>query len=146
MDEIVVVGSPPSSGGFDVVGGWFSFAAVDVRDQFSSLERFLDALGDFNDYMTQASERYCTQKIEQWRQACHDGVETAHSYCIVSGAFLTGSLIRGRFPAPFRSSGSIGSGFGALTACNDIRFRAHANCDRIADSEAAPRIAQCSGP
>ena len=145
VDEIVVVGTPPGSIGFSVIGGWFSFAAVDLSEQFRSLDRFLDSLSDLNDALMEASEQYCSQKIENWRGACHDGMGTAHTYCIVSGAFLTGTFVRGSFPAPFRSSGSIGSGFGALTTCNEIRFRAHENCDRIADSDVAPRIAQCPG-
>lgn len=145
MDEIVVVGTPPSSTGFGVIGGWFSFATVDISDQFRSLDRFLGALSVANDRLIEASEQYCSQKIEEWRRDCHDGMETAHTYCIVSGAFMTGALIRARIPAPFRSSGSIGAGFGTMRTCNDVRFRAHRNCDRIADSSAASQIAECPG-
>ena len=145
MEEIVVTGTPPPSADLSVIGGWFSFATVDLSDQFRSLDRFLGALNTANDYLIEASEQYCSRKIEAWRRDCHAGMRTAHTYCVVSGAFMTGSLIRARVPAPFRSSGSIGSGFGTLTTCNDIRFRAHRNCDRIADSGTAPRIAGCPG-
>lgn len=144
-DEIVVVGTPPTTSGFGAIGGWLSFATVDISDQFRSLDHFLSALNAVNDRLIEASEQYCSQKIEQWRRDCHDGMETAHTYCIVSGAFMTGSLIRARIPAPFRSSGSIGAGVGTLSTCNSIRFRAHRNCDRIADSDAAARIAECPG-
>ena len=145
IEEIIVIGTPPSSADISVIGGWFSFATVDLSDQFRSLDYFLGALRVANSNLIEASEQYCSHKIEGWRRDCHAGMRTAHTYCIVSGAFLTGSLIRARVPEPFRSSGSIGSGFGTLTACNGIRFRAHRNCDRIADSDAAPRIAGCPG-
>ena len=72
IEEIIVVGTPPSSADISVIGGWFSFATVDLSDQFRSLDYFLGALRVANSNLIEASEQYCSHKIEGWRRDCHD--------------------------------------------------------------------------
>ncbi|MEL7310663.1 MAG: hypothetical protein AAFN07_04075 [Pseudomonadota bacterium] len=145
VDEIISVGTRPAGFDFGSLGGWLSWSILDIGDLNGDLNNLGNSLQNFLDAANEASEEQCRQRVEDWRSRCHTQMNVNHGLCIASSMFLLGAPIRALIPRAYQRASNFGAGLVGGSRCAGWNARAHMSCDAIADSDAAPRIAQCDG-
>ena len=138
MEEIVVIGHREDVHGF---GSMLEY--LDFRDAANI--NWLEQLNNVLDAANEADERLCASQVEAWRQQCHTLMDRNAVMCVTAGALVFYNAFRILGIGANSSNPEILGGAGVALSCTEANSRAHAYCDKIADSSEGPRVAQCAG-